>query len=89
MNAATANWVKERGVPSGKCALAPGNGAEAAFQAHLKVEVVKGTRLISVTYRDDDPVRAAKIANAVVDASIDAYTERSIRGVVTRLEVAD
>ena len=44
-----------------------------AFQKNLKVEVVKGTRLISVTYRDADPVRAAKIANAVVDASIDIY----------------
>ena len=45
-----------------------------AFHSHLKVEVVKGTRLISVTYVGDDPDRAATIANAVVDASIEEYT---------------
>ena len=64
---------KERGVPLENAPLHR-QIALGAFASHLKVEVVKGTRLISVTYRDDDPVRAAKIANAIVEASIDSYT---------------
>ena len=46
------------------------------FQQHLNVEVVKGTRLLNVTYTDSDPVRAAAIANAVVSASADETSGR-------------
>lgn len=40
------------------------------FQQHLKVDVVKGTRLLDITFTDDNPERAAAVANAVVAASI-------------------
>jgi succinoglycan biosynthesis transport protein ExoP len=64
---------RERGLPLEN---APFHREQAlrAFHAHLKVEVVKGTRLIAVTYVDSDPVRAANIANTVVEASIEEYT---------------
>ena len=64
---------KERGVPLEN---APFHREQAltVLRAHLKAEVVKGTRLISVTYQDDDPARAAQIANTVVNSSIEAYT---------------
>ncbi len=46
------------------------------FQQHLGVDVVKGTRLLNITYTDSDPVRAAAVANAVVAASIDQTSGR-------------
>ena len=64
---------RERGLPLENAPLHREQALK-AFHDNLKVEVVKGTRLISVTYRDKDPMRAAAIANAVVDASIEAYT---------------
>ncbi len=64
---------KERGLPLDKAPLHR-EQVLATFHSHLKVEVVKGTRLISVSFRADDPVRAAQIANALVDSSIDEYT---------------
>ena len=36
------------------------------FESHLKVQELKTSRLITVTYTDLDPVQAAKIANQVV-----------------------
>jgi capsular exopolysaccharide synthesis family protein len=36
------------------------------FNKHLKVEVVPGTRLISIAYRSPDPELAAKIVNTLV-----------------------
>ena len=38
------------------------------FEGHLKVAQIGNSRLISITYTDRDPVRAAKIANEVVTA---------------------
>ncbi len=46
------------------------------FASHLSVELVKGTRLLNVTFTDSDPERAAAIANAVVSASIDQTSGR-------------
>jgi len=37
------------------------------FEGHLKVEEVKNSRLISITYTSKDPVLAAKIANQVAE----------------------
>lgn len=37
------------------------------FNKHLKVEVVPGTRLISIAYRSPDPDLAAKIVNTLVN----------------------
>ncbi len=65
---------RERGIPLENAPLHR-EMALRTFHDHLKVEVVKGTRLISVTYRDRNPFQAADIANAVVNASIDAYTD--------------
>jgi capsular exopolysaccharide synthesis family protein len=36
------------------------------FEGHLKVEEIKDSRLIAITYTSTDPVEAAKIANQVV-----------------------
>lgn len=36
------------------------------FEGHLKVEEIKDSRLIAITYTSPDPVEAAKIANQVV-----------------------
>lgn len=67
----------ERGLPLEK---APRHRSLAlkAFSSHLKVEIVKGTRLISVTFKDHDPQQATAIANAVVDVSIDRYTDQRL-----------
>ena len=46
------------------------------FQAHLNVDVVKGTRLLNIAFTDGDPVRAAEVANAVVAASISQTSGR-------------
>ena len=46
------------------------------FQQNLLVDVVKGTRLLSVSYRDTDPERAARIANAVVQSYMEQATAR-------------
>ncbi len=40
------------------------------FQSRLRVSLVKGTRLINITYTDRDPHQAAQVANAVVDAYV-------------------
>ena len=49
------------------------------FAAHLQVSIVKGTRLLEVTYTDTDPARAASIANAVVSAYIDAASSSRLQ----------
>lgn len=46
------------------------------FQSQLAVDVVKGTRLLSVSYRDSDPERAARIANAVVQSYMEQASAR-------------
>lgn len=45
------------------------------FNQHLVVRLVKGTRLIQVTYTDPDPNQASAVANAVVDAYLANYTQ--------------
>jgi len=46
------------------------------FAKHLKVTPVAGTRLIRIAYSDPDPVRAAAVANELVQALAD-YTFQS------------
>jgi len=41
-------------------------GLIGGFEAHLAVQQLKTSRLLTVTYTDGDPVQAAKIANQVV-----------------------
>ena len=45
------------------------------FRKGLHVRLVKGTRLLAVTYTDTDPNRATAIANEVVDAYRDESTQ--------------
>lgn len=45
------------------------------FRSRLKVSLVKGTRLITITYTDPDPVRSTEVANAVVDAYMTDFTQ--------------
>jgi capsular exopolysaccharide synthesis family protein len=46
------------------------------FESRLRVSMVKGTRLINVTYTDKDPQQAAAVANAVVDAYLYETTQQ-------------
>ena len=46
------------------------------FESRLRVTVVKGTRLIDVTYTDKDPQLAAAVANAVVEAYLNETTQQ-------------
>ena len=46
------------------------------FQSRLRVTLVKGTRLIDVTYTDQDPRQAALVANAVVEAYVIEATQQ-------------
>lgn len=46
-----------------------------AFRKGLRVSLVKGTRLLTVTYTDTDPNRATAITNAIVDAYRDESTQ--------------
>jgi succinoglycan biosynthesis transport protein ExoP len=45
------------------------------FKSGLRVSLIKGTRLLTVTYTDTDPYRATAIANAVVDAYMNESTQ--------------
>ena len=47
----------------------------AMFRSRLHVSLIKGTRLVDVTYTDTDPNRSTAIANAVVDAYMNEYTQ--------------
>ncbi len=54
------------------------NVAERIFKSHLKIKVFAGTRLMDVSYSDRDPKRAALVANAAVQALMDAsFAERT------------
>ncbi len=57
---------------------------EGIFKSHLKVQPVTGTRLIDVSYSDPDPKRAAAVANAAVQALMEAgFAERTdLQGIV-------
>lgn len=49
------------------------------FEHQLSVDVVKGTRLLNITFTDTNPERAAAVANAVVTASMDQTAGRRYR----------
>jgi polysaccharide biosynthesis transport protein len=46
-----------------------------AFKSGLKVDLLKGTRLLEIHYTDTDPDRATAIANTVIDVYINEYTQ--------------
>jgi succinoglycan biosynthesis transport protein ExoP len=48
--------------------------AVALFDSKLRVTPVKNTRLMNVAYTDPDPVRAAQVANAIVEAYLTNHT---------------
>lgn len=64
----------ERGLPLEKAPLQRERLLR-IFGSRLSVKLVKGTRLISVTYTDTDPARSTAIANAVVEVYIDENTQ--------------
>ena len=45
------------------------------FHSGLSVKLVKGTRLMDVTFKDSQPRRSADIANTVIDSFISQYAE--------------
>ena len=45
------------------------------FKTHLRVEPVRGTRLIQVVYESHDPQQAAIIANAIIDSYKQQYLQ--------------
>jgi capsular exopolysaccharide synthesis family protein len=45
------------------------------FKSGLRVSLIKGTRLLTITYTDTDPNRATAVANAVVDAYMNESTQ--------------
>jgi capsular exopolysaccharide synthesis family protein len=45
------------------------------FESHLKVQPVRGTRLILVTYESHDAKQAAQIANAIIDSYKTQYLQ--------------
>lgn len=65
---------RERGVPLDRAPLQR-DRLLAMFRGRLHVALIKGTRLIAVTYTDNDPARSTAIANAIVEAYINEYTE--------------
>jgi polysaccharide biosynthesis transport protein len=46
-----------------------------AFKAGLKVNPIRGTRLILVTYEREDPKQAAQIANAIIESYKSQYLQ--------------
>jgi capsular exopolysaccharide synthesis family protein len=65
---------RERGLPLDKAPLQRDRLLH-MFRARLHVGLIKGTRLINITYTDTDPNRATAVANAAVDAYMNEYTE--------------
>ena len=45
------------------------------FQSRLKVAIVKDTKLMQVTFTDNNPERAAAVANAVISTYISQYSQ--------------
>ena len=45
------------------------------FGSHLKVEPIRGTRLIQLTYESHDPKQAAQIANALIESYKNQYLQ--------------
>lgn len=65
---------QERGLPLDQAPLRR-DRLLSMFRSRLHVTLVKGTRLIDITYTDNDPVRSTQIANAIVDAYMNEYTQ--------------
>ncbi len=61
---------KERGLPISKTVFER-DRVLSMMSGKLKVSVVKGTRMIQVSYTDRDPALAASIANAIIDTQIE------------------
>jgi polysaccharide biosynthesis transport protein len=45
------------------------------FGSHLKVEPIRGTRLIQLTYESHDPKQAAQVANALIESYKNQYLQ--------------
>ncbi len=67
--------VRERGLPLERAPYQRERVLK-LFQRNLTVDIVKGTRLLSVSYRDTDAERAARIANGVVQSYMEQATAR-------------
>lgn len=65
---------RENGLPLDKAPFTRERALK-LFKHRLKVELVKNTRLISVSYTDTDPVRAATVANMIVEVYLSNHTE--------------
>jgi polysaccharide biosynthesis transport protein len=65
---------QERGLPLEQATLQRDRLLR-MFRSRLHVTLIKGTRLIDVTYTDTDPNRSTAVANAVVDAYMNEYTQ--------------
>jgi len=66
--------AQEHGLPLDKAPLRRDRILH-MFRSRLHVSLVKGTRLINITYTDTDAARSTVIANAVVEAYMNEYTE--------------
>lgn len=67
-------------LPSDKATAAPGTVPPSvvdAFQRRLTISRVDQTYVISISYRSDSPVLAAKVANAVAEAYLDEQLRAS------------
>jgi polysaccharide biosynthesis transport protein len=66
--------VSERGLPLEQ---APQTRARLLkiFGSHLKVEPIRGTRLIQLTYESHDPKQAAQVANALIESYKNQYLQ--------------
>jgi capsular exopolysaccharide synthesis family protein len=64
----------ERGLPLEKAPLQRDRLLR-MFRSRLHVSLIKGTRLVDITYTDSDPSRSTVVANAVVDAYMNEYTQ--------------
>ncbi|MFZ0337872.1 MAG: polysaccharide biosynthesis tyrosine autokinase [Terracidiphilus sp.] len=69
-----AGLAQEHGLPLDKAPFRRDRILQ-MFRSRLHVSLVKGTRLIDITYTDTDAARSTAIANAVVEAYINEYTE--------------
>ncbi len=67
--------IRERGLPLERAPYQRERVLK-MFQQNLTVDIVKGTRLLSVSYRDTDAERAARIANGVVQSYMEQATAR-------------
>lgn len=54
-----------------------------AFMAGIAVGAVEGTQIIEISYRDIDPLKATKYANALAQNFIEQDIERKLSGVIS------